>query len=53
MQRGGPRDLGNIRDAIKAARALRDGLDKSRWPGEAVAAAEAITARHGRGVGAR
>ena len=30
VQRGGPRDLGNIRDAIKAARALRDSLAKNR-----------------------
>ena len=43
VQRGGPRDLGNIRDAIKAARALRDGLSKLPLSGEAVAAAEAIT----------
>ena len=43
VQRGGPRDLGNIRDAIKAARALRDGLAKIPLSGEAVGAAEAIT----------
>jgi DNA mismatch repair protein MutS len=43
VQRGGPRDLGNIRDAIKAARALRDGLGKIPLAGEAVAAADAIT----------
>jgi DNA mismatch repair protein MutS len=43
VQRGGPRDLGNIRDAIKAARVLRDGLGKIPLAGEAVGAAEAIT----------
>ncbi|HEY1838190.1 MAG TPA: DNA mismatch repair protein MutS [Rhizomicrobium sp.] len=30
--RGGPRDLGNIRDGLKAARALRDQLDKLNDP---------------------
>jgi DNA mismatch repair protein MutS len=30
--RGGPRDLGNIRDGLKAARSLRDQLDKLRDP---------------------
>ena len=43
VERGGPRDLGNIRDAIKAARALRDGLSGIALTGEAVAASEAIT----------
>jgi len=43
VQRGGPRDLGNIRDAIKAARILREGLSKIALAGEAVAAADAIT----------
>jgi DNA mismatch repair protein MutS len=43
VQRGGPRDLGNIRDAIKAARDLRDRLGKIPLAGEAVGAAEAIT----------
>ena len=43
VQRGGPRDLGNIRDAIKAARTLREGLGKIALSGEAVAAADAIT----------
>ncbi len=38
----GPRDLGNIRDAIKAARLLRDTLAKLKLAGEAVAALEAI-----------
>ena len=41
--RGGPRDLGNIRDAIKAGRRLRDGLAKVTLAGEAVSAADAIT----------
>ncbi len=43
VQRGGPRDLGNVRDAIKAARALRDHLVKLSLAGEAVGAADAIT----------
>jgi DNA mismatch repair protein MutS len=43
VQRGGPRDLGNIRDAIKAARALRDSLAKISLKGESSGAAEAIT----------
>ena len=43
VQRGGPRDLGNIRDAIKAARALRDSLTGIALKGEAVEAAGAIT----------
>ena len=43
VQRGGPRDLGNIRDAIKAARTLREGLSKIALAGEAIAAADAIT----------
>ena len=42
VQRGGPRDLGNIRDAIKAARALREALSKIPLAGEAVGAADAI-----------
>ena len=42
VQRGGPRDLGNIRDAIRAARALRDGLTGIALTGEAVAASEAV-----------
>ena len=40
--RGGPRDLANIRDAIKAARKLRDGLTKISLAGEAVQALGAI-----------
>jgi len=43
VQRGGPRDLGNIRDAIKAAHALRDSLSGIALSGEAVQAADAIT----------
>ena len=42
VQRGGPRDLGNIRDAIKAARALREALSKIPLAGEAVGASDAI-----------
>jgi DNA mismatch repair protein MutS len=42
VQRGGPRDLGNIRDAIKAARALRNTLAKIPLAGEAMGAADAI-----------
>ena len=40
--RGGPRDLANLRDGIKAARALRDNLAKIALPGEAAMALEAI-----------
>jgi len=40
--RGGPRDLANLRDGIKAARALRDSLAKSALPGEAATALDAI-----------
>jgi DNA mismatch repair protein MutS len=43
VQRGGPRDLGNIRDAIKAARALREALSKIPLTGEAAGAMAAIT----------
>jgi DNA mismatch repair protein MutS len=43
VQRGGPRDLGNVRDAIKAARTLRDGLSGIALTGEAVQASDAIT----------
>ena len=41
--RGGPRDLANLRDGIKAARALRDGLAKTILPGEAASALAALT----------
>ncbi|HWC63790.1 MAG TPA: DNA mismatch repair protein MutS, partial [Rhizomicrobium sp.] len=44
VQRGGPRDLANIRDAIKAARTLRDHLTGQPPAGEAAEAAQAITA---------
>ena len=40
--RGGPRDLANLRDGIKAARIMRDGLAKIAMTGEAVQAADAI-----------
>jgi DNA mismatch repair protein MutS len=42
VQRGSPRDLGNVRDAIKAARVLRDRLTGETLLGEAVAAEEEI-----------
>jgi DNA mismatch repair protein MutS len=41
--RGGPRDLGNLRDGIKAARGLRDHLAGAAPAGEAVAAILAVT----------
>ncbi len=44
VQRGGPRDLANIRDAIRAARTLRDHLTGQSPAGEAAEAAQAITA---------
>jgi DNA mismatch repair protein MutS len=40
--RGGPRDLGNLRDGINAARVLRDGLPAIALPGEAATASQAI-----------
>ena len=40
--RGGPRDLANLRDGVKAARALRDSLAKLALPGEAALALDAI-----------
>jgi len=40
--RGGPRDLGNLRDGINAARMLRDSLPKTALAGEAANASEAI-----------
>jgi DNA mismatch repair protein MutS len=43
VQRGGPRDLANIRDAIKAARLLRDHLTSQTLAGEAANAVEAMT----------
>jgi DNA mismatch repair protein MutS len=43
VARGGPRDLANLRDGIKAARGLRDGLGKETLTGEAVSAVESLT----------
>ena len=40
--RGGPRDLGNLRDGINAARMLRDSLPRIALAGEAADASEAI-----------
>ena len=40
--RGGPRDLANLRDGIKAARVLRDSLAKLTLAGEAATASQAI-----------
>jgi len=41
--RGGPRDLGNLRDGIGAARHLRDALGKAALAGEAVGAQAGMT----------
>lgn len=41
--RGGPRDLANLRDGIKAARALRDHLGQAKLGGEAALAVEILT----------
>ena len=43
VARGGPRDLANLRDGVKAARSLRDGLGKVSLGGEALTALDAIT----------
>ena len=43
VARGGPRDLANLRDGVKAARSLRDGLGKAALGGEALTALGAIT----------
>jgi DNA mismatch repair protein MutS len=43
VARGGPRDLGNLRDGVKAARGLRDNLKKESLGGEALGAVEALT----------
>jgi DNA mismatch repair protein MutS len=43
VARGGPRDLANLRDGVKAARALRDSLKKESLGGEALGAIEALT----------
>ena len=40
--RGGPRDLANLRDGVKAARGLRDGLRKESLAGEASQAVESL-----------
>ena len=38
MARGGPRDLANLRDGVKAARGLRDSLKNESLSGEALSA---------------
>jgi len=43
VARGGPRDLANLRDGVKAARSLRDQLGQARPGGEAATAIEAMT----------
>jgi DNA mismatch repair protein MutS len=43
VARGGPRDLANLRDGVKASRALRDGLRKQALAGEALEAIETLT----------
>ncbi len=43
VARGGPRDLANLRDGIKAARGLRDGLKKESLGGEALTAIDCLT----------
>ncbi len=43
VARGGPRDLANLRDGVKAARGLRDGLRKDSLGGEALGAVDAMT----------
>ena len=42
VARGGPRDLANLRDGVKAARGLRDSLKKEQLGGEALTAIEAL-----------
>jgi len=44
VARGGPRDLANLRDGVKAARALRDSLRKQALAGEALEAIENLAA---------
>ena len=44
VARGGPRDLANLRDGVKAARGLRDGLGKVALGGEAALAIEILAA---------
>src|SRR5258706_6544713 len=43
VARGGPRDLANLRDGVKAARGLRDNLKKESLAGEASGAIETLT----------
>jgi DNA mismatch repair protein MutS len=43
VARGGPRDLANLRDGVKAARALRDSLEARSLAGEALGAIETLT----------
>src|SRR6185295_8485836 len=43
VARGGPRDLANLRDGVKAARGLRDGLRKESLGGEALSATLTLT----------
>jgi DNA mismatch repair protein MutS len=43
VARGGPRDLANLRDGVKAARGLRDGLKTQSLGGESLTAIEALT----------
>ena len=42
VARGGPRDLANLRDGVKAARGLRDSLKNEALGGEALSAIEAL-----------
>jgi DNA mismatch repair protein MutS len=42
VARGGPRDLANLRDGVKAARALREARSKDPLAGEALEAVEAL-----------
>ena len=50
VARGGPRDLANLRDGVKAARALRESLRKEALAGEALEAIETLAAKYRRGV---
>jgi DNA mismatch repair protein MutS len=43
VARGGPRDLANLRDGVKAARGLRDGMGQAALGGEAGDAIAALT----------
>ncbi|MCP5411802.1 MAG: DNA mismatch repair protein MutS [Alphaproteobacteria bacterium] len=43
VARGGPRDLANLRDGVKASRALRDHLNRAELAGEALGAVEGLT----------